>query len=120
LLGLIIKKITNDKAEDQIRKRILEPLNLDDTYLEGYQDAPYTNRVSSRYHWATKTFRGTAGICPTFSQPREDLINATGSNISASWTAVCMISSSRSIATFAIALRDGHLLSPASMKVLQD
>jgi D-alanyl-D-alanine carboxypeptidase len=120
LLGLIIEKITNDKAETQIRKRILEPLELSDVYLEGYQETPFPDRVSPRYHWATQTFRETAGICPAFSQPRADLINATGSNISASWTAGCMIASSTSIAKFAIALRDGLLLSAASMKVLQD
>jgi D-alanyl-D-alanine carboxypeptidase len=120
LLGLIIEEITNDKAEAQIRKRILEPLNLNDTYLEGYQEPPYPDRVSSRYHWATKTFRETARICQAFSQPREDLVNATRSNISASWTAGCMISSSTSIAAFTIALRDGCLLSHTSMKVLQD
>jgi D-alanyl-D-alanine carboxypeptidase len=120
LLGLIIEKITHDKAEEQIRRRILEPLNLNDVYLEGYQKSLYPDRVSRRYHWATKTFRETAGICPTFSQPREDLIDAAGSNVSASWTAGCMISSSTSIAALAIALRDGHLLSPAIMKVLQD
>ncbi|RDW56668.1 hypothetical protein BP6252_14054 [Coleophoma cylindrospora] len=120
LLGLIIEKITHEKAETQIRKRILEPLGLKDVYLEGYEECPFPERVSPRYHWATSTFRETAGICPTFTQPRRDIINATGSNLSVSWTAGCMVSSAPSLAAFAIALRDGRLLSPASMKVLQD
>jgi D-alanyl-D-alanine carboxypeptidase len=120
LLGLIIEKIAHEKAEAQIRKRILEPLDLKDVYLEGYEESPYPDRVSPRYHWATKTFRDTAGICPAFSRPRNDLINATGSNLSVSWTAGGMISSSASIARFVISLRDGKLLSPASMEVLQD
>ena len=35
LLGLVIEKITQRTAEGEIRRRILEPLNMEHTYLEG-------------------------------------------------------------------------------------
>ena len=119
LLGLIIEKVTQHTAEGEIRRRILEPLSMHRTYLEGFEQArPETS--PRRYHWATETFRKTAGICPSFSQLRDNLIDATGSNLSVEWTAGAMVSSLSDLLLFAIALRDGRLISSSSLEVMKD
>jgi len=62
LLGLIIEKVTKKRAEDEIRRRIREPLMIMSTYLEGFpgsEDKEYKtekivgDRTTNRYHCAT-------------------------------------------------------------------
>ncbi|KAK5062814.1 hypothetical protein LTR84_004889 [Exophiala bonariae] len=120
LLGLIVETITKQTAESEIRRRILEPLGMENTYLEGFEE-PITQSISPRrYHWNTAEFRSSAGICPDFSLPRSDLIDATGSNLSVEWTAGGLVSSPSDLITFGVALRDGKLLSPSSLDVMKD
>ncbi|KAL3422050.1 hypothetical protein PVAG01_06206 [Phlyctema vagabunda] len=120
LLGLVIEKITQQTAEAEVRRRILEPLKLHHTYLEGFEEPTVpADLVPNRYHFNTETFRREAGICPAFSQPREGLINASASNLSVEWTAGGMLTTAQDLASFALALRDGALLSPSSMAVLK-
>lgn len=117
LLGLVIEKITGQTAEAEIRRRVLEPLNLRSTFLEGFE--PFdTSRLPHRYHWATPTFEETAGIAKGFQRVRPDLIDATGSNLSVEWTAGGMVSTPSDLAIFALALRDGRIVSPASLKFM--
>lgn len=122
LLGLIIEKITGHSAESEIRRRILDPLNLMDTYLEGFEEVGLRRKnIPHRYHYATDTFRNTAGVCSAFSEyiwKGQDLINATESNLSVEWAAGGMISSTYDLLKFAISLWDGKLLSPSSMHLL--
>ncbi|CZR67158.1 uncharacterized protein PAC_17057 [Phialocephala subalpina] len=125
LLGLIIEKITGRSAESEICRRILEPLGLKDTCLEGFEDASRSQleRVPHRYHYATETFRNTAGLCPKFSElewKQQSLIDATGSSLSVEWVAGGMITTPSDLLKFAVSLRDGKLLSPSSMQVLKD
>ena len=119
LLGLVIEKITRNPAQSEIRRRILEPLGMNHTYLEGFETArPHTS--PRRYHWNTESFRKIAGICPSFTLPRENLIDATGSNMSVEWVAGGMLSSPSDLVTLALALRDGKLLSPSSLQVMKE
>lgn len=91
ILGLIIERVTQNTAESEIRSRILQPLAMANTYFEGFEQ-PLADRTPRRYHWATDTFRNTAGMSPYFSQVRHNLIDVTGTNLSVSWVAGGMIS----------------------------
>lgn len=119
LLGLIIEKVTGQPAEKEIRRRILEPLNMDQTYFEGFEEAKHPEHLPHRYHWATDQFRDTAGVAPSFPYVRDNLIEVTPSNLSTSWTAGGMISSVHDLLKFASALRDGRLLGSAGMNILK-
>ncbi|KAF5878999.1 putative d-stereospecific peptide hydrolase protein [Botrytis fragariae] len=103
LLGLIVEKIVGHSAESEICRRILDPLNLMDTFLEEFEQAgPRKNNMPNRYDYATDEFRNTAG-----------------SNLSVEWVAGGMISSTCDLLKFAIYLRDGKLFSPSSMDLLK-
>lgn len=119
LLGLVIEKVTGQTAEVEIRRRVLEPLNLRSTFLEGFESFD-TSRLPRRYHWNTPTFRQTAGIATGFQQARPDLIDATGSNLSVEWTAGGMVSTPSDLAMFALALRKARIISPASLKFMTE
>ncbi len=119
LLGMVIEKVTGADAGDEIHRRILVPLGLADIHLEGFEPVPEA-RVAHRYHWATPTFRHDAGINPAFPEIRPGLIDASRSNLSVEWTAGGMVATARDLARYAVALRDGRLLKPESMKFLTE
>ena len=119
LLGMIIEKLTGHEAVDEIHRRIFDPLGLHDIHLEGFEPVPQ-DRLPHRYHWATADFRRDAGVNAAFPEVRPDLIDASASNLSVEWTAGGMIATARDLALYAVALRDGRLLSPESMKFMTD
>ncbi|KAI0430879.1 beta-lactamase/transpeptidase-like protein [Xylaria sp. FL1042] len=84
LLGLMIEKVTHNTAEGEIRRRILEPLNMDQTYFEGFEKPMHPENLPDRYHWATDKFRETAGVAPSFPYVRKNIIEVTASNLSTS------------------------------------
>lgn len=119
LLGLIIESATGSTAEGEIRRRILEPLQMSHTFVEGFEDGPHDG-ASRRYHYTSKQFRETAGISTDFSPVSDDFMDVTGSNLSVSWMAGGMISHPLDLVKFAVALRDGALLSPSSTACMQN
>ena len=119
LLGMIIEKVTGAEAVEEIHRRILEPLALADTHLEGFEPVP-ADQLPHRYHWATPTFREDAGVNAAFSAVRADLIDVSASNLSVEWTAGGMVASARDLARYVAALRDGRLLEPESMAFMLD
>lgn len=110
LLGLIIEAVTGNDASQEIRRRILEPLELRDTFLESFEPVPggYVNH----YHYATPRFREQAGVHEAFPEIRPYLVESTAGNLSPEWTAGGMVSSARDLVRWARAIRDGELLGP--------
>jgi D-alanyl-D-alanine carboxypeptidase len=67
LLGLIIEKITQNTAETEIRRRILDPLEMGSTYLEGFEEpAELPERVPHRDHYATEELRNSQEYARVF------------------------------------------------------
>jgi len=119
LLGMIIEAVTGADAVTEIHRRILDPLGLEDIYLEGFEPVP-AERLPHRYHWATPTFREDAGVNEAFSEVRSDLIDVSHSNLSVEWTAGGMVASARDLVRYVQALRGGRLLEPESMEFMLD
>jgi D-alanyl-D-alanine carboxypeptidase len=117
LLGMIVEKVTGTDAVSEIKRRILAPIGIKDIYLEGFEPVPQ-DRLAHRYHWATEEFRRTAGVNAAFPEARAGLIDASRSNLSVEWTAGGVVATPRDLALYAVALRDGRLLSPQSMKFM--
>lgn len=118
LLGLIIEKATGHSAAAEIRRRILAPLGLNDTYLEGFEPG-HPDRLPRRYQYLTPQYRETAGVAPGFTEVRPGLLDVGASNLSVEWTAGGMVSSPRDLVLFARALRDGKLISPAHLAFMR-
>ncbi len=111
LLGLIIEAVTGNDAAAEIRSRLLEPLGLEDTFLESFEDVPggYVNH----YHYASPDFLESAGVHPEFIEIRPYLVESTPGNLSPEWTAGGMVSSASDLVRWARALRDGELVGQA-------
>lgn len=110
LLGLIIESITGNDLGAEIRTRILEPLEINGTYLESFEEIP--RGYVHHYHYATEQYAAAAGIHPGFSEVRPYLIETTGANLSPEWAAGGMVSTCGDLLRWAQALKNGRLLSP--------
>lgn len=111
LLGLVIEAVTGNDAAVEIRRRILEPLGLRDTFLESFEPVP--GGYVHHYHYATPAFETAAGVHRGFPEVRPYLVESTAANLSPEWTAGGMVSSARDLVRWARALRDGELVSAA-------
>jgi D-alanyl-D-alanine carboxypeptidase len=111
ILGLIIEAVTGNDAAVEIRRRILEPLGLENTFLESFEEVPggYVNH----YHYATPDFQSAAGIHSEFKEVRPYLVESTPGNLSPEWAAGGMVSSASDLVRWARAIRDGELLGSA-------
>jgi D-alanyl-D-alanine carboxypeptidase len=119
LLGLMIEAVTGNDFVTEFERRIREPLGLSSIYLEGFEPVP-DNRLTRRYHYNTQAFRRDAGINSAFDIASSKLIDASTSNLSSEWTAGGMVATADDLARFAIALRDGRLLSTRGQQYLTD
>lgn len=97
LLGMVVEKATGDSLANQIRRRILEPLNLASTFFD--PDEQNTTAL-------THAFVG-----------KDDMAQV---NMSFAWGAGNMVSTAPDLARFGDALLHGRLLKPALMAELQD
>lgn len=118
ILGLIIEKVTGHTAEAEIRRRVLSPLGLSDTYMEGFEAGQHA-RVPRRYQFVTPKFRADAGLAPSFAQVRPDLIDTGDTNLSDEWVAGGFVSSTRDLVAFGRALSSGRLLKPESLAFME-
>jgi D-alanyl-D-alanine carboxypeptidase len=110
LLGLIIEAVTGNEAATEIRRRILEPLGLRDTFLESFEEVP--GGYVGHYHFATPQFQVVAGVHPDFPEIRPYLVESTAGNLSPEWTAGGIVSSAGDLVRWARVIRDGELLGP--------
>ena len=110
LLGLIIEAVTGNDAAAEIRSRLLEPLGLEDTFLESFEDIP--GGYVHHYHYATPRFQEVSGVHRGFPEIRPYLVESTAGNLSPEWTAGGMVTSASDLVRWAQALRDGELLGP--------
>jgi D-alanyl-D-alanine carboxypeptidase len=117
ILGLIVEKVTGHSLAFEIRSRILNPLRLSNTYLEGYEKIPEL-RVAHRYHYATSEYERRAGLSPLFPRVNSDLIDVSASRLTPEWAAGGIVTTASDLARFALALRDGRLLEPESLRFM--
>ncbi|MEE8551350.1 MAG: serine hydrolase [Gemmatimonadota bacterium] len=50
-LGYVVEAVSGVPVETFIEEQILRPLGLDETYTEFSRDAPWADRMNSRYRW---------------------------------------------------------------------
>lgn len=118
LLGLMIEKVTGRTFEQELRDRVLDPVGLHGSWLEGFETG-LPCRLPRRYHFATAEFREKAGIALAFDEVAPGLIDVTPSNLSVEWAAGGLIAPPADLVRFGIALRAGRLLEPASLAFLR-
>jgi D-alanyl-D-alanine carboxypeptidase len=118
LLGLAVEAVTGRSLGSEIKRRILVPLGLRDTYLEGDQPAP-PDRLARRYHFDTPVFRATAGIAHSFRTAGPGLLDVSDASLAPEWAAGGLVTTARDLASFALALRDGRLLTRKQLAFMQ-
>jgi len=114
ILGLIIEAVTGNDVTVEIRSRLLEPLGLENTFLESFEEIPggYVNH----YHYATPTFQRVAGVHRGFPEIRPYLVESTAGNLSPEWAAGGIVASASDLVRWAQELRDGELLTPEMLQ----
>ena len=117
ILGLIIEAVTKRDLISVLEERILKPLGLENVKMEGFQ--PIELRLlPDRYHVASPQFRADIGVHNRFPTLGGDLIDVSVSNLSHEWAAGGLMATASDLAQFAIALRNGALLSPEGQSSL--
>jgi D-alanyl-D-alanine carboxypeptidase len=108
LLGLVVEKATGRTLRDELRLRILEPLELSRTNLPtgAALAAPFAHGYLPRGN----------GLLPT---PRGRPADITGWNPSSAWAAGALVSTAADLARFYAALLGGRLLAPAQLRELK-
>ena len=110
----MIEAIIDNDAITEIRRRILQLLHLENTFLESFEEVP--GGYVHHYHYATPQFVDVAGIHRDFSQIRPYLVETTPANFSTEWVAGGMVSTASDLVRWAQALRNGELLGPEMRK----
>ncbi|HYH08464.1 MAG TPA: serine hydrolase domain-containing protein [Thermoanaerobaculia bacterium] len=107
ILGMVIEKMTNDTAANQLQQRIFNPLRLTSTSLPSAQALPGT--PSNGYQAS-----GLTTTCGNAVGPKSQYDDVTTCyNPTSAWTAGAMVSSFGDLQTWLKALVSGSLLTPA-------
>ena len=99
IAGLIIKKVEGKEAHEVIREKILDPLELKNTFMKGYETYPEDKEVSAH----------------DFSQ---DGSLATISPENKTWTAGGMVSNAADLFKYADALFNGKIVKQESLEMM--
>lgn len=97
LLGLMIQQIENRSIAEAIRMRILEPLNMENTYLEHYE--PSKGKRQKVHQYIKRT-------------------DMTKVNTSFDWAGGGLVSTTADLATFIKALFGGQLISKPTLQTM--
>ncbi|MEL6166305.1 MAG: serine hydrolase domain-containing protein, partial [Cyanobacteria bacterium J06628_3] len=103
LAGLVVEAATGNNIADEIRTRIIEPLNLENTFFAEEEEIP-GGYVSG--YW-------------DFNQDGT-LDNITSANLSWAWATGAMVSNTVDLDTFARSLFKGELLEPETLEQMLD
>lgn len=104
LLGMVIEAATGARVEAALRNRLLNPLDLDNTYLD-VERIPVDNVA---HNWSS--FLRSDGVLEDISSfPRIALYRAA-------WTSGAIMSTAEETARFTRALYGGGILNPATME----
>jgi D-alanyl-D-alanine carboxypeptidase len=114
ILGLILEKVTGRDVVALLHDDLLGPLALGDIRLEGFEPVE-SARLPARYHYDTPEFRRAAGVSPAFHVAAPGLLDVSRSNLSTEWTAGGLLATAHDLASFALALRDGRVVPPATL-----
>ena len=123
LLGLVIEAVTGNDVAVEIRRRVLEPLELKDTYLDSFEASPRPGpdgrALSRHYHSATPHYIAAAGgLHPSFANVggHRALIDTSAANLSPEWAAGGLVASMGDLALYTAALRGGDSLLSAATR----
>ena len=103
IAGLIIEAVTDRPIGEQITERIIEPLDLEDTYFPNPGERTFRGEHPHAYH----------------STADGSLTDITNIDPSLGWAAGQLISTPRDVNAFMTALVDGSLMSAASLAEMQ-
>jgi len=111
LVGLVIERATRATVADELRRQILDPLQLRDVVLQPQQQPPAA---------AAHAYEKLDGDRPSRDLSAGSRLRPFNSIGSALWTAAGMVASAPSLARLGDALLRGSLLAPASRAQLLD
>ena len=106
LLGRIIQMVTGNGVAQEIRRRFLDPLGLNDTWFQG--EETQGSRTTAAIGYA-RTWSGWRPWAP------HDSLRPSTSEATFVWSAGAMVSTARDLATWARDLYGGHVLAPGSL-----
>jgi D-alanyl-D-alanine carboxypeptidase len=120
LLGMIIEKITGSSLLEAYQNRILKPLGMNHTFLEGYDDQ--ARKPIDSYVIPTNSFLKSAmkkkGIEPVQGSALVNLSQEFDLFNSWAWAAGGISSNVNDLSSFLSALKSGELLTEDAQKVL--
>lgn len=121
LLGMIIEKVTNNSLSEEFQNRIFTPLNMNHTFLEGY-DNQSRNSIDSYAIPNTRFLKSAMKKRGIKKVKGSKLINLSKEYKlfnSWAWAAGGISSNVKDLSLFLTALRKGILLKKDTQKILQ-
>jgi D-alanyl-D-alanine carboxypeptidase len=110
LLGLVIEKATGSTVAEELRRRILDPLELDSLLLQGPQRAYGSRARAYRDHDHDNDRDPAPGGVTLVPSPSE---------ATAAWTAGAMVGTAGDVARWAEALFGGRVVEPDSLREME-